>query len=54
MQVMNMDPHSLADAIMDPMMMMIGTMIALSGDYIAIAMQDLNAANADVLGQLAG
>ena len=54
MQVMNMDPHSLADAIMDPMMMMIGTMIALSGAYIAIAMQELNAANAAVLGQLAG
>jgi hypothetical protein len=36
---MNMDPHSLADALMDPMMMMLGTMIALSGAYIAIAMQ---------------
>ena len=41
-----MDPHSLADALMDPMMMMLGTMVALSGAYIAIAMQELNAANA--------
>ena len=49
-----MDPHGLADALMDPMMMMLGTMVALSGAYIAIAMQELNAANAAVLSQLAG
>ncbi len=36
------------------MMMMMGAMIALSGAYIAIAMQELNAANAAVLSQIAG
>lgn len=51
-QVMGMDHHSLADALMDPMMMMMGAMIALSGAYIAIAMQELNAANAAVLSQI--
>jgi len=51
-RVMGMDHASLADALMDPMMMMMGTMIALAGAYMAIVMQELNAANAAVLSQI--
>ena len=52
--VMGMDHAQLRDAFMDPMMMMMGSMLAMAGAYIAIAMQEVNAANALALGQLAG
>ena len=45
-RVMSMDPPELADALMDPMMMGIGTMLAMSGAYMAMAIQETAAANA--------
>ena len=45
-RVMNMDPPELRDALMDPMMMAIGTMLAMSGAYMAISIQETAAANA--------
>ena len=43
---MNMDPPELADALMDPMMMAMGTMLAMSGAYMAMVLQETAAANA--------
>ena len=43
---MSMDPPELRDALMDPMMMAIGTMLAMSGAYMAISIQEVAAANA--------
>ena len=45
-RVMSMDPPELADALMDPMMMAMGTMLAMSGAYMAMAIQETAAANA--------
>ena len=45
-RVMNMDPPELADALMDPMMMAMGTMLAMSGAYMAMVLQETAAANA--------
>ena len=45
--------HTLRDAIMDPMMMAVGTMLAMAGAYMAIAIQELNQANAFAFAQLA-
>jgi len=45
--------HTLRDAIMDPMMMAVGTMLAMAGAYIAIAIEELNQANAFAFAQLA-
>ena len=45
-RVMSMDPPELRDALMDPMMMAIGTMLAMSGAYMAISIQEVAAANA--------
>lgn len=45
-QVMSMDEHSLIDAFHDPMMMALGTMLAMAGAYMAIVMQETAAANA--------
>jgi len=45
-RVMNMDPPQLADALMDPMMMAMGTMMAMAGAYMAIAIDELAATNA--------
>ena len=43
---MNMDPPQLADALMDTMMMAVGTMMAMAGAYMAIAIEETAAANA--------
>ena len=48
-----MSHPDLMDAIMDPMMMVLGTMMALTGAYIAIAIDELNAANAFAFAELA-
>ena len=45
-RVMSMDPPELADALMDPMMMAMGTMLAMSGAYMAMTLQETAAANA--------
>ena len=45
--------HTLRDAIMDPMMMAVGTMLAMAGAYMAIAIEELNQANAFAFAQLA-
>ena len=45
--------HTLRDAIMDPMMMAVGTMLAMAGAYMAIAIEELNQANAFAFSQLA-
>lgn len=37
--IINMDSHDMRDAIMDPMMMIMGGMLAMSGAYMAIAIQ---------------
>lgn len=37
---MSMDPPELVDALMDPMMMAMGTFMTLSGAYMAIAMAE--------------
>ena len=44
--LLSMDPPELRDALMDPMMMAIGTMLAMSGAYMAISIQEVAAANA--------
>jgi len=44
--VMHMDPPELVDALMEPMMMVVGTMVALSGAYMAIVIDELAASNA--------
>ena len=41
--VMHMDPPELVDALMEPMMMVVGTMVALSGAYMAIVIDELAA-----------
>ena len=48
-----MSPHDLRDALMDPMMMAMGTLVAMAGAYMAIAIEELNAANAFAFSQLA-
>ena len=40
---MHMDPPELVDALMEPMMMVVGTMVALSGAYMAIVIDELAA-----------
>ena len=45
--------HTLRDAIMDPVMMAVGTMLAMAGAYMAIAIEELNQANAFAFAQLA-
>ena len=45
-RVMNMDPPQLRDALMDPMMMAMGSMMAMAGAYMAIAIEETAAANA--------
>ncbi len=45
-EVMGMDAHTLADAFMDPMMLGLGTMIALAGAYMAIVIEEAAAASA--------
>ena len=45
--------HTLRDAIMDPMMIAVGTMLAMAGAYMAIAIEELNQANAFAFAQLA-
>ena len=45
--------HTLRDALMNPMMMAVGTMMAMAGAYMAIAIQELNQANAFAFAQLA-
>ena len=47
--VMEMDPPELVDALMDPMMMVIGTMMTMAGAYMAIAIDEAAAANAFAL-----
>merc|ERR1712037_144088 len=44
--VMHMDPPELVDALMEPMMMAVGTMVALSGAYMAIVIDEVAASNA--------
>ena len=44
---------TLRDAIMNPMMMAVGTMLAMAGAYMAIAIEELNQANAFAFAQLA-
>ena len=41
--VMHMDPPELVDALMEPMMMAVGTMVALSGAYMAIVIDEVAA-----------
>ena len=41
--MMHMDPPELVDALMEPMMMVVGTMVALSGAYMAIVIDELAA-----------
>ena len=45
--------HTLRDALMNPMMMAVGTMLAMAGAYMAIAIQELNQANSFAFAQLA-
>ena len=44
--VMHMEPPELVDALMEPMMMAVGGMVAMAGAYMAIAIDELAASNA--------
>ena len=44
--VMAMEPPELVDALMDPMMMVMGSMMAMAGAYMAIAIDEVAATNA--------
>ena len=52
--IMSMDAADIRHAVMDPMMMGMGAMLAMAGAYIAMVMSEINAANAAAFALAAG
>ena len=52
--IMSMDAADIRHAVMDPMMMGMGVMLAMAGAYIAMVMSEVNAANAAAFALAAG